>query len=254
MPQSFRGISRKEAREVDRRAVGTYRIPSLLLMENAGAGAARVALERWSLQGSSVVCLCGIGANGGDALVVARHLALAGADVKILCVRGGGLGRLRGDSARQRSIVRALGLPILIASTPDADRALDAAELVVDGLFGTGLDRPLAGPYATLVEAVNARSCPVLALDVPSGFDCDSGRPIGPCVRASVTATFVERKIGFARRGARRWTGEVEVVGIGAPLRWPPRSGLRAREGSDASGPRGDRATAQRSSRRRGRP
>ena len=87
----------------------------------------------------------------------------------------------------------------------------------MDALFGTGLTRPLGPPYDELVAQVNASGNPVLAVDLPSGLDCDSGEPLGPTIRASHTATFVAPKKGFLNPRSRNWTGEVHVIGIGAP-------------------------------------
>jgi NAD(P)H-hydrate epimerase len=90
---------------------------------------------------------------------------------------------------------------------------------VVDALFGTGLSRPLGPPFAEVVEAVNASTNPVLAVDLPSGLDCDTGEPLGPTVRAAHTATFVAPKRGFLNPRSAAWTGEVHVIDIGAPRR-----------------------------------
>jgi NAD(P)H-hydrate epimerase len=214
----LRGISRQEAREVDRRAWEDLGIPSLLLMENAGAGAARIALERWCAPGAAVVCLCGPGQNGGDGLVLARHVAVAGASPRILLLGAPDGGDPPGDAGTNLRICRAMGLPTVSATTASLRDGLSGASVVVDALFGTGLRRPLQGLVAELVAALTDCAAPVLALDTPSGLDCDTGEPLGPCVRADVTATFAAPKLGFARAASRRWTGEVVVVPIGAPV------------------------------------
>ncbi|MCE9636109.1 MAG: NAD(P)H-hydrate epimerase [Planctomycetes bacterium] len=206
---------------VDFRACGELGIPSICLMENAGAGAARVALDRWSRAHTRFACVCGPGQNGGDAFVVARHLAVAGHDVRILVFPASQGDCAAGDAAVNLGICRALRLPIRTVTTESDARAclswLAGCDVVVDGLFGTGLTRPIAGVAASLVEAVDASKAEILALDVPSGLDCDTGLPLGPCVRADVTATFVAPKVGFANPASVHWTGEVVVVGIGAP-------------------------------------
>ncbi|MCG3133302.1 MAG: NAD(P)H-hydrate epimerase [Planctomycetes bacterium] len=204
------------------------RIPSVCLMENAGAGAARLALgmlESTGLQGV-VVLVAGPGGNGGDALAAARHLAVAGRRVGIVAADPRGWDSYRGDSAIQAAICRAMELPAVAPApggpTRDALTAFGPPALVVDGMFGTGLDRA-PGPHAAgLIEAVNGCGAPVLALDVPSGLDADRGEPLGVCVRARVTATFLAPKLGFANPASRAWTGDVVVVPIGAPLEWPP--------------------------------
>lgn len=219
------GLSRKSAAEADRRASRELAIPSLVLMENAGAGAARVAMERWNLLGSTTTLLAGPGQNGGDAYVVARHLAVAGANVRILALADARGSLAGGDAGTNLGACRAMGLPLAEIRT-EADvgawaPCLATSEILVDGLFGTGLARPLEGPAGALVDAVNASGRPVLALDVPSGLDCDTGLPLGRCVRAAVTVTFLARKIGFDRPGSEAWTGEVVVCPIGAPVAWP---------------------------------
>ena len=197
-------------------------IPSICLMENAGAGAARLALE--SLPTGRVLCACGPGGNGGDALVVARHLAIAGVEVGLIHVGPPPVG----DAAVQLAVCAAMGLKSLWIQDSTAARDLFAGgsspALVVDGLYGTGLTRALDGPAAAIVEAINASRVCVLALDLPSGLDCDTGEPLGPCIRAAVTATFVAPKLGFENPASRTFTGEIRVVGIGAPAEWPLRS------------------------------
>jgi NAD(P)H-hydrate epimerase len=221
--RNLRPLSRKELREVDRVATAVLGIPSLCLMENAGAGAARVALAMLAGSGEAL-CVCGPGGNGGDALVVARHLAIAGIRVAAICWGP----RPRGDAAVQAAICGAMRIPMSRAEDPAfVAVALNGAAretLVVDGLYGTGLERPIEGPAAQVVEAVNSSGLRVLALDVPSGLDCDSGRPMGACIRAAHTATFVAPKIGFGNPASRAWTGEVTVVPIGAPAD-PPAPG-----------------------------
>ena len=88
---------------------------------------------------------------------------------------------------------------------------------IVDALFGTGLDRALAAPFDEIVAVINASQRPVLAIDIPSGLDCDTGQPLGPTMKAAHTATFVAWKKGFLEPAAQPWIGEVHVIGIGAP-------------------------------------
>lgn len=190
-------------------------------MENAGAGAARVAETLLGRSNASIACLCGPGNNGGDAMVVARHLSLSGhAPVLVRLTRDSG-GAPRGDAGVQLAICRAMGLAEVPVSGPDdLDEVvplLEEAHLLVDGLFGTGLVRPLETPASDLVDAANASGTAILALDLPSGLDCDTGEPLGTCVRADATATFVGPKLAFANDASRRYVGTVHVVGIGAP-------------------------------------
>src|SRR5262245_58228434 len=164
-------------------------------MENAGANAARVARSVVADGRRSVVCVCGHGGNGGDAMVAARHLALEGLTVDLILIPPPREPSSLSEVAIQTAICRAMSLPMTQirdrADVAGLARHLGGAGLIVDGIHGTGLTRPVVGLVADVVEAINASGVPVLALDVPTGLDCDSGEPIGPCVRATLTVTFV---------------------------------------------------------------
>lgn len=214
----MRALTRDEVRSVDRIAVEEYGIPSLVLMENAGRGAAEWLAPRVEA-GGRVVILAGPGNNGGDGGVVARHLDLRGIDVAIRWIAEPS--RLSADAAAQWRILERAGFDQAAWPTggmADALRALLAgASWVVDGLLGTGLTREVSGPLRAVIEAINASGRPVLALDVPSGLDVDTGEPLGLAVRAAATVTFVAEKVGFGRPGAAAYTGEVVVASIGVP-------------------------------------
>ena len=183
-------------------------------MENAARVAADVAhlLMRGDCLGE-VLILCGGGNNGGDGLAVARHLHNRGADVNILLAVDPD--KYRGDAKINWDIVRAMGLPV----APLDPRDLEATRpvVVIDAVFGTGLSEPPRGPFAEIVDAVRKLAVPVLAIDVPSGLDCDTGKPLGACVAATRTVTFVAEKVGFAQPEARQFLGEVTVGDIGCP-------------------------------------
>ena len=207
----MKALTRQQVREFDRRAVDDFGLPSLVLMENAGRGAAEV-LRSLGVDGRVVVC-CGKGNNGGDGFVIARHLANHGVAVKLLLARPG---ELSADAAVQWRVVERMRLPAEVL--PDEARLreeLADAAWVVDALFGTGLHKPLGPPFDAAVNLINASAARVLAVDVPSGLDADTGRPMGACVRAHHTVTFVAPKVGFAQPGADAWLGRVHVVDIG---------------------------------------
>jgi NAD(P)H-hydrate epimerase len=172
------------------------------------------------------VILCGPGNNGGDGFVIARHLDNHGWPVRIqlFASRTG----LADDAAINFTAVERGGLDWFQGSiTPgmSGNVVTQLADLftqpvwVIDALFGTGLTRPLAAPYDEVVATINAAGNPVLAVDLPSGLDCDTGEPRGPTVRATHTATFVAPKLGFRNPKSKEWTGEVHVIDIGAPRR-----------------------------------
>ncbi len=218
-------LTRAEVRELDRRAIEGFGVPGLVLMENAGRGCAEL-LMRLNPDRKPAVILCGPGNNGGDGFVIARHLDNAGwpVTVKLLAKQGVDLS---GDAQVNAGI--AFNSKIEFSQTdPDDFRDplcwdwfleydFKPARWVVDALFGTGLSRPLGAPFDQLAAIVNNSGKPVLAVDIPSGLDCDTGEPLGPCVRATHTATFVALKRGFLNPHSKVWTGEVHVIDIGAP-------------------------------------
>lgn len=222
-PLRLRPLSRAEVRSIDARAAGELGMPTVALMENAGRGAAALLCDRFGAQGQDlprVLVLCGPGNNGGDGGVVARHLDLRGLPVRVVWIADPD--RLRGDAAVQWTILDRSGLDSTAAPDAGPDRLdawIGAADVVVDGLLGTGLTRPVEGPIRAAIDALNRAGKPVLALDLPSGLDADLGVPLGAAVRATVTATFVAPKFGFDAPGARDYTGAVAVIDIGAPRR-----------------------------------
>jgi NAD(P)H-hydrate epimerase len=211
-------LSRDEVRAVDRRAIEEFGVPGVVLMENAGRGAAELLLAL-GIHGRVAIC-CGKGNNGGDGLVIARHLDNYGVPVSVLLFARPE--ELTGDAAINQRIVAASGLPLVVhaGSTVDLEavrRELAGAEWVVDALFGTGLTGTVRPPLDGVIAAINDSGSRVLAVDIPSGLDCDTGQPLGPTVRAHRTATFVAPKKGFAAPSARAWLGQVHVLPIGAP-------------------------------------
>lgn len=213
-------LSRAEVREVDRLAIEAYGVPGIVLMENAGAGTARL-LESLGIAGP-VVVVCGKGNNGGDGFVIARHLDLAGHAVKLLVACRPD--EIRGDATVNLRIAERSGLPLEYLAEGDQaawEAAVTGADWIVDALLGTGASGPPSGAVARAIAAINATRARgrtrVLAVDLPSGLDCDSGAAAGECVRADATATFVARKRGFDAAGADAFTGPVHVIGIGAP-------------------------------------
>ena len=131
---------------------------------------------------------------------------------------------LTGDAAVNYQIIARSGLPIEIYAGESWDEKtlhaeLTKAEWVVDALFGTGLTGPVKKPLDRVIAAINASQTYVLAVDIPSGLDCDTGQPLDPTVRAEHTVTFVAEKKGFAQSSAKEWIGQVHVVDIGAPRR-----------------------------------
>jgi NAD(P)H-hydrate epimerase len=207
-------LTRDQVRDIDRRSAEQYHIPTIVLMENA---ARAVADEACRMMGGEcigeVLILCGGGNNGGDGLAAARHLHNRGADVTIaLCTDPSGY---KGDALINWNIAQAMKLE----AAPFAERLLDDPRpmLVIDAVFGTGLTEPPRDPFPAVAAAVSKSGLPVLAVDLPSGLDCDTGVPPGACIAAARTVTFVAEKVGFAKPEARRFLGDVVVGDIGCP-------------------------------------
>lgn len=216
-------LTRAEVRELDRRAIDGFGVPGLVLMENAGRGCAEL-LMRLNPDRAPVVILCGPGNNGGDGFVIARHLDNAGWPVVVDVFAKHNRGA-PGDADVNFDILYTSGIEFTQYRPDYFDAAhrdlvlrhLAPAGWVVDALFGNGLTRALGAPFDWLVSAVNDSGKPVLAVDLPSGLDCDTGEPLGPTVRAVHTATFVAPKRGFLNPASKVWTGGVHVIDIGAP-------------------------------------
>jgi len=221
MNADFPGVplTREQAQRVDQLAVEQFGMLGLVLMENAGRGCADV-LCRLGIAGPVVIC-CGRGNNAGDGFVLARHLDLRGYTVRlVLC---GDPGQLRGDAAHNFQIADKAGIPLTVlqgsTEATDVTACLRGAAWLVDALLGTGAQGVPRPPLDRLIDALN--DCPArkMAVDLPSGLDCDSGRPAPHTFRADHTCTFVAMKHGFLTAAARPYLGEVHVLDIGVPRR-----------------------------------
>jgi hydroxyethylthiazole kinase-like uncharacterized protein yjeF len=197
-------LTAAEMAEADRRAVAAG-VPGMTLMEAAGRAVAEAAAAL--APEGPVLVLAGPGNNGGDGFVAARRLAAAGREVALALL--GDPARLRGDAAIARD-----RWPGTVAA---ASASLPPAALIVDALFGAGLDRPLAGPAAALVAAANDAPAPILAVDLPSGVGADDGAAAGPCVAAAATVTFFRRKPGHLLFPGRALCGPTTLADIGLP-------------------------------------
>jgi NAD(P)H-hydrate epimerase len=219
-------LTRAQSRAFDQHAINEIGIPSLVLMENAGRGTVDV-MQSLGVHGPVVVC-CGKGNNGGDGLVIARHLANRGIPVEVILFATAD--ELSPDAAAEWHIVQQLGLPATLWPLDPFDdaglavrfgigeRLTRKREWMVDALFGTGLTGPMRPPFDRIAALINAGSAQVLAVDIPSGLDADTGQPMGPTVRATHTVTFVAPKAGFHNPAATAWLGTVHVVDIGVAL------------------------------------
>lgn len=207
-------LTRAQVRDVDRRAIEEYGMLGLVLMENAGRNAAEL-LRTLGINGRVTVC-CGKGNNGGDGFVIARHLENQGFDVKVLiCVPPDSV---TGDAAVNLKILEHAGTKVM-GPPFDWQQELAGSAWVVDALLGTGTVGEIREPYISGINAINQSKCQVFAVDLPSGLDCDTGQPLGICVRADYTATFVAAKSGFTTPAAAERIGQLHVIDIGVPRR-----------------------------------
>ena len=191
-------------RALDRHTIEELGVPGPVLMESAGRAVAEAVLAR---RPRRVHVVCGAGNNGGDGLVAARHLHALGVEVDVAL-----LGAPRGDAAAQLERARAFGVA-------EGDGA--GADLIVDAIFGTGLARAVEGAAARAIQAINAREACVVAVDLPSGLDADTGQVHGVAVRADETITFGLPKLGLALEPGRSLAGAVSVARIGIAERAP---------------------------------
>ncbi len=209
-------ITVEQARAIDTRAIEKFGMPGICLMENAGIGAAVVA-ERLSRSLSDLheaVVLVGSGNNGGDALVVARGLVERRVPVKVVLLSD----TLSPDAAVNLEILKQSPLAIFNGSHSERITLIEEAGLVVDGIFGTGLNSDIEGEYKEVIEATNRSAAKVLALDIPSGICGDTGVIRGCAIEADVTATFYEGKVGMFLEDGKRCCGDIVAVDIGTPL------------------------------------
>ncbi|MEN6385538.1 MAG: NAD(P)H-hydrate epimerase [Phycisphaerales bacterium] len=212
-------MTRQEVRDFDTYAINTLGIPGIILMENAGRGCSEIIIEKLkTLLGSKVCIFCGTGNNGGDGFVIARHLVNAGFDViVVLC---GNSAKIKGDAEVNYKIAANMKINIReffnVESIKERLQELAAdSDLIVDAIFGTGLSGELKPEFAQVIDAINTLNKPVVAVDIPSGLDCDEGIPLNKAIKATATVTFVSAKKGFLNPHSRHFTGEVYVASIG---------------------------------------
>ena len=208
-------LTREQVREIDRRAIEDFHIPGIVLMENAARSFVEAVAHL--LPNDEIGILCGGGNNGGDGLAIARHLHNRGHQVSV--VMAVPPEQLKGDARTNWEVVSRMRM---YAGTKNGVFVLRESSLIIDALFGTGLTRPIGPEYAGYIGACNWEGspfeCPVIAVDVPSGLDCNTGEPLGDlCIRADHTVTFVAEKAGFANPRSKQFTGEITVGCIGCP-------------------------------------
>jgi ADP-dependent NAD(P)H-hydrate dehydratase / NAD(P)H-hydrate epimerase len=204
-------LTGEQMRNIDHRATERFGVPSIVLMENAALAVVDAIFEHYATIERAAI-FCGTGANGGDGLAIARHLENRGVVPAVLIA--GDRAKFSGDARVNLEICERLNIPIYDAQ--EIEHAADA-DLIVDAIFGTGLNRAPGGVYAEVIRAINELRIPVLSVDLPSGANASSGEPFDPCVHAEVTVTFAAPKVSHVFDPTATFCGEIIVADIGIP-------------------------------------
>jgi NAD(P)H-hydrate epimerase len=196
-----------------------------LMMENAGHGVADFVVRKFkTLKNKRIIAMCGTGNNGGDGFVASRHLAGYGAKVVVILL--GSPSDLRSDEARLNwSIIEKMDSIELIFGkelTSEIKSRIANADIILDGIFGTGIKNEIREPHASAIDAINKSKAYILAVDVPSGFDPNTGQIHKKCIMADATITFHRLKVGFVKKkknnnNKKKYTGPISVEWIGIP-------------------------------------
>src|SRR4030042_4218510 len=217
-------VTTAEMREIDKTAIERYGIPGPVLMENAGRGAAEAILTTKPelTYGQKVAIFSGPGNNGGDGFVIARWLAERGVLVALYLLTSPE--KLKGDALTNYKIITHLNIPVIAVSSDQEwsryqDKAASENVLFIDAIFGTGLKGEVRGVMATVINWLTGLKKPVWSVDIPSGLDADTGRPLGTAVRADFTITFGLPKIGQIVSSGPEFTGPLKIIDIGIPAR-----------------------------------
>ena len=218
--ETMKVATAEQMQELDRKAIEAYRIPGIVLMENAGRGATEVISNTFpDLQKMKIAIVAGKGNNGGDGFVIARYLLNRRISVKVYLLadpKG-----LRGDAETNFQIFQRMkGEVISVPSSKDYQKVkkeLEKFDLLIDAIFGTGLDAEVRGYYREVIDHLNTLQKPIVAIDIPSGLDANTGKPFGTAVRASLTITFGLPKIGQVISPGLDYVGKLKLVDIGLP-------------------------------------
>jgi NAD(P)H-hydrate epimerase len=210
----------EQMQELDRKTIETYRIPGVVLMENAGRGTTEAISSFFpDLQRRKVVIFAGKGNNGGDGFVIARYLLNRNVAVKVYLLADPNV--LRGDAEINfQAFKRMKGEVIPVPSSMEFQKVkkdLERFDLIIDGIFGTGLDAEVRGYYREVINHLNSLQKPIVAVDIPSGLDANTGKPLGTAVRATLTVTFGLPKTGHLVSPGVDYVGQLKVIDISIP-------------------------------------
>ncbi len=214
MTEPQRTVRSEEMRRLDARATNEFKIPSLLLMENAGRSVAEEILKTGA---EKIVVVCGKGNNGGDGFVAARHLHNHGRELEITLISA--KADVKGDALVNLEIAQKMGIPVHVYDNVVRLR-WERADLIVDAIFGIGLSKNVGEPYASAIEKINTLSSggtTIVSIDVPSGLNADTGEVMGAAVRANITVTLACEKEGLRKGEGPRYAGRIVVGYISLP-------------------------------------
>ncbi|MGV8073715.1 MAG: NAD(P)H-hydrate dehydratase [Syntrophobacteraceae bacterium] len=223
-------VTSTEMANLDRSAINEIGIPGIVLMENAARGAASFFMDVLpDLLKRRITVVAGSGNNGGDGFAMARIYRGNGASVRVVCLRPPE--RLQGDALTNFRILKKVDVPVMVwdeAQDFDTQWAwIRESDVIIDAVLGTGLSSEVQGLYRTIVDSLNTLNVPILAVDVPSGLDATSGKPLGTAVRADATATFGFIKIGQVIDPGVDYVGRLGLVDIGIPPAVEESSGIK---------------------------
>lgn len=213
-------MTRQQVRAVDRWAIEKIGIRGVVLMENAGRSCAELVIGRLrNVEKPSATIFCGLGNNGGDGYVIARHLLNNNFQVTtVICAD---VAKIKGDAKANLEILHKMNYPVKIMDMQgcllsQVSSFCSDADIVIDCIFGTGLTGEVREPYQDLITAINEQGVDILAVDIPSGLDCDTGEPLGIAIKAVCTVTFVAVKKGFvSNESSQQYIGDIFVADIG---------------------------------------
>ncbi len=208
-------LSSNNVKDIDRYCIDELKIPEIILMENAALKVVKNIDEKYK----NIIIVCGTGNNGGDGLAVGRHLLCDGKQVEFFVV--GTKDKMSSSSNTQYNILTNLNASVnFIESDQDLiklEDSLKTCDLIIDSIFGIGLSREVTGIYKKVIEKINKVSKYILAVDVPSGLNANTGVILGCCIKANKTVTFIGEKKGFNHTDAKTYLGDVIVEQISVP-------------------------------------
>lgn len=213
-----KAVTAKQIQRIDKITIEKIGIPGVVLMERAGGYVAyEVYLSLRKKKKKKVSVFCGIGNNAGDGFVIARYLDEAGMKVKVFVIPTSN--QLKNDAKINYQILKKTNVSVkeIKRITPDVKKEVRSSAVIVDAIFGVGLNREVKDPYKSVIEFLNKSKKEIISVDTPSGLDATTGKIHGVCIKAKKTVTFTFSKTGFYKNEGPKHTGKIIIVDIGIP-------------------------------------